>query len=167
MKIGILSDTHNNTENLKRALTIFRREGVETLIHCGDMTTAKTAVHLAGFTLVYVHGNMDANPIAIRRALFELNPSSVAANHFSGELIPGVRVAATHSHIPGKLDSLIRDGYNYVFHGHTHRRRDEIIGPTRVINPGALGGAQHEPRSICILDLKTGQSRFINLADWV
>ena len=165
MKIGILSDTHNNIDNLKRALAIFRREGIELLIHCGDLASPATAVHLGGFTLIYVHGNMDRNPLAIRQTLFDLNPSSMAANQFSGELIPGIRVAATHGHIPGKIESFIESGCHYIFHGHTHRRRDEIIGSSRIINPGALGGAQHEPRSICSLNLKTGQIQFHNIVD--
>lgn len=164
MKIGILSDTHNNVTNLQRALALFRGEGIETLIHCGDMTAAGTAVHLTGFTVVYVQGNMDRNPIAIRQTLFGLNSSNVAGSFFSGELIPGVRVAATHGHIPGNIESFIEADYDYIFHGHTHRRRDEIIGSSRIINPGALGGAQHEPRSICLLDIKTGHIQFLDIA---
>jgi hypothetical protein len=166
MKIGILSDTHNNATNLQRALALFRGEGIATLIHCGDMSSPATAVHLKGFTVIYVHGNMDRNPLAIRQTLFQLNPSSVAGNYFSGELIPGVRVAATHGHTPGKIESFIESGYDYIFHGHTHRRRDEIIDGSRIINPGALGGTQHEPRSICLINIKTGQTEFREIANW-
>ena len=32
----------------------------------------------------------------------------------------------------------IDDGVEYLLHGHTHEVRDERVGPTRVINPGAL-----------------------------
>lgn len=104
--------------------------------------------------------------MVIRQALFNLNPSSVASNQFSGELIPGIRVAVTHGHWPGKIESFVKDGFDYIFHGHTHRRRDEIIDSSRIIKPGALGGTQHEPRSFCLLDLKTGHCQFNNLADW-
>jgi predicted phosphodiesterase len=38
MLIGILSDTHNNTDNLNKALNVFRDRGVETLFQLGDMT---------------------------------------------------------------------------------------------------------------------------------
>ena len=62
MKIGILSDTHNNVNNLQRALAFFHREGIQTLIHCGDITSPATAVHLKGFTLIYVHGNVTTLP---------------------------------------------------------------------------------------------------------
>ena len=47
--------------------------------------------------------------------------------------------------------------------GHTHRRRDQTIGRTRVINPGALGGVRWQRRSFCILDLATGEARFVKL----
>jgi uncharacterized protein len=163
--IGLLSDSHNDVNNLQRALAFFHREGIETLIHCGDLTSPATAVHLKGFTLIYVHGNMDRNHMAIRQTLFDLNPSSVAGNQFTGELISGIRVAVSHGHIPGKIESFIDDGYDYIFHGHTHRRRDETVGGSRIINPGALGGTRHEPRSICLLDLKTGHCQFSELAD--
>ncbi|MCB9420116.1 MAG: metallophosphoesterase family protein [Ardenticatenaceae bacterium] len=166
MKIGILSDTHNDLPMLQQALAFFQRQGIQTLIHCGNMTSPETAVYCQNFTFIYVHGNMDRSHMAIRQTLFDINPSNVAANQFTGELIPGVRVAVTHGHIPGKIESFIAKGYNYIFHGHTHRRRDEIIGGSRIINSGALGGAEHEPRSVCLLDLKTGYLQFINQSQW-
>ena len=69
--------------------------------------------------------------------------------------------------ITEKLDKLIRSRrYKYVFHGHTHRQRDEKIGKTRVINPGALGGARYEPRTVCIVDLDKDDVRFIPVSNW-
>ena len=37
------------------------------------------------------------------------------------------------------------------------------IGRTRVINPGALGCMRRQLRSFCILDLTTGEIRFVEL----
>jgi hypothetical protein len=69
-----------------------------------------------------------------------------------------------HGHHEGKLRRLIHAGeHAYVFHGHTHRRGDRHIGPTRVINPGALGGMRWQQRSFCILDLGTDEATFIKL----
>ena len=53
--------------------------------------------------------------------------------------------------------------YAYVLHGHTHYRADWWAASTRVLNPGALGGTKRESRSVCILDLETGQARFIEI----
>jgi predicted phosphodiesterase len=79
--------------------------------------------------------------------------------------IDGVRIAATHGHLPGMLEELTRSGeYDYVFKGHSHQHKDERIGFTRLINPGALGGLHHEPRQVCLLDLESGKAEFIEIA---
>lgn len=166
MQIGVLSDTHNNIGNLVRALRIFEEEGIRTLIHCGDMANETTAQQLDGFEVVYVNGNVDHSVEAVNDVILGLGPRNFAGAVFAGKL-NGVAIAATHGHRPDKLRELVRARrYNYVFHGHTHRRRDEVVGETRVINPGALGGARHEPRSVCVVDLDAATVRFIDVADW-
>jgi len=167
MRIGILSDTHNHVGNLLAALRIFREEGVRHLIHCGDMANVFTAQQISGFDVIYVNGNSDESAEAINHAVWTLNPmNETPGGQFSGKL-GGVGVAATHGHMPQRLEKLIKDKSNaYVFHGHTHRRRDELVGKTRVINPGALGGAHYEPRTVCVLDLETGDNQFIAVSNW-
>jgi len=62
------------------------------------------------------------------------------------------------------LYHLVNSGeYAYVFHGHTHYRADWWAASTRVINPGALGGTKRESRSICIIDLESGEAQFIEV----
>jgi putative phosphoesterase len=168
MKIGILSDTHNHVANLRRALDLFRVEGITTLIHCGDMTSPETAAHLAGFQVIYTVGNSDGSAEALHNVLADLHPENIFTETWTGTL-GGVRLAATHGHLPGKVESLVRSGrYAFVFHGHTHRRREETAGwrRTRVINPGALGGARYEARTVCILDLDGREVRFVTVSDW-
>ena len=163
MKIGILSDTHNNIENLQKALAIFAQHDIEILVHCGDVNTPDTAAYLKGFQIHYVYGNTDHAQMHIGSVIHELNPQNSAGLTFTGE-VDGVLLAATHGHVVTELDRLINDGrYQYVFYGHTHQRQDEMMGTTRVINPGALGGTQYEPRSICILDLQTDELMFLEI----
>jgi putative phosphoesterase len=161
MRIGVLSDTHNNVGNLLKALRLFRDEGITTLVHCGDMCNIATAQRMSGFDVIYVNGNMDSSAAAVNDALWFMNPNSETPGAvFSGE-VGGVKIGVTHGHLPGRLDKLIkRGGHAFVFTGHTHRQRDEQIGKTRVINPGALGGARYGPRTVCIVDLAAGEVRF-------
>jgi predicted phosphodiesterase len=64
----------------------------------------------------------------------------------------------THGDDLPELNRLVRSGiHRFVFTGHTHRRRDETIGSTRVFNPGALGGLQFESRSYSVVDLTSGE----------
>ncbi|MFN2107792.1 MAG: metallophosphoesterase family protein [Candidatus Promineifilaceae bacterium] len=167
MKLGILSDTHNDIPNLLKALRIFNNEGIQQLLHCGDMADMLTAKQMAGFDVIYVNGNSDRSAAAVSHVVWTLNPrNEIPGDVYEGEL-GGVKIAAAHGHQPSKLKRLIDSRrFRYVFHGHTHRQRDERIGKTRVINPGALGGARYEPRSLCIVDLDEDQVRFITVSNY-
>jgi hypothetical protein len=163
--IGVLSDTHNNTANLRAALEIFQRRGVQRLIHCGDVTDPATLEWLVEFRVITVFGNGDNSSGEMRDQLVRYDSLNFAGLIYRGQ-IGGVKIAAAHGHLPGSLDELIRSGeFDYVFHGHSHRRRDERIGRTRVINPGALGGLHREARSICIVDLDARQAEFVLLPE--
>ena len=164
MILGILSDTHNHTQNLQKALLVFRSRGISALIHCGDMTSPNTAELVTGFQVIAVTGNMDMNTGLLEPTLKKLNPENSLCATFTGELA-GVAIAATHSH-RGNVPDLVANGrYTFIFHGHTHRRKHEQVGNTHIINPGALGGTRHEPRSICIANLATNTVEFIQIAD--
>jgi len=163
MKLGVLADTHDDANNLEIVLKAYRDQGITQIIHCGDMTTAGTARSLGGFEVVYVEGNMDQGLSDIYRALRDLDPHSVVLPTYEGT-IGGVSIGVTHGDNENELRRLIDAGkHRYVFHGHTHRRRDETQGPTRIFNPGALGGLQFESRSYSIVDLDTGEATIVEL----
>lgn len=162
MRIGILSDTHDHIENTRRALEIMRQEGVERLFHCGDVTSPHVVSLFEGWDVLFVRGNLDQLDV--------LEPAVVALGRqpFLGDevitTVAGRRIAILHGDDTDQLQQMISSGeFDYVFHGHTHRRRDERVERTRVINPGALGGVRHESRSFCILDLQTDALRFIEV----
>jgi putative phosphoesterase len=148
MKLGILSDTHNNVENTERALDILRERGAERLIHCGDLTTPGIVALFDGWRVDFVFGNMDKKRGSLKEAVDAL-PSASIGEVFEATL-DGTRIVAYH-------------GHDIVLHGHTHRRRDDRVMGTRVINPGALGGTRHERRSLCVLDLGSGSLEVVKL----
>ena len=165
MRIGILSDTHNHIENTFWALELFRRLGVRRLIHCGDISTPAIVELFEGFHTTFVFGNQDHHHADMMLAAKKLNSQAMMGYHYTAN-IDGVRVAACHGDITETLDEFIRSGqYQYVFFGHTHLHSDKVIGNTRLINPGALGGRESEPRSIAVLELVTGKVEFITLED--
>ncbi len=160
MKIGILSDTHNNLANLRSALALFQKEGIDTLIHCGDLTDGEIARAMEGFRVICVLGNGDVASGEIRAVLLAQNPQNYVGLVYTGR-IGETRIAATHGHLPGEVETLVHSGeHDYVFKGHSHRHKDEQVGFTRLINPGALGGLHPEDRQVCILDLESGKAKF-------
>jgi hypothetical protein len=159
MRIGIISDTHDDLQTLDQALGILVAEGISTLLHCGDLCSPAVLEALAGFDTWVARGNMDRHPdlgAAARR--------TVGADQFADRhrlTLDGRSAILLHGHRQEELRSIISAGeYAYVFHGHTHRRRDQQVGPIRVINPGALGGMRWQRRSFCILDVTAGEAEF-------
>ena len=42
MKVGVVSDTHNNLKNCNKIVELFNEASVDRVIHTGDITQAKT-----------------------------------------------------------------------------------------------------------------------------
>lgn len=164
MKIGILSDTHDNVDALTLALDRLRREDIYVVIHCGDLTSPWLVPLFEGFEVHLVQGNVDDAFASMARAVSKLGNDSTCSQVYTADL-DGVRVAALHGDDKPARQALQDSGlYDYVFHGHTHKRKDKVKGGVRVINPGALGGKRVESRSFCIVNLETGVAQFIELA---
>ncbi len=162
MKIGIIADTHDNIDNLKAALTTLQAEGVTTILHCGDVCGPHMIRALVGFDVWIVQGNMDGDSRLTVAVEATLGQGRLA--WLQQLALDGTSVAMLHGDNAEALQNLIASGeYAYVIHGHTHKRRDQTVGRTRVINPGALGGRRQQWYSFCTLDLTTGEARFFEL----
>jgi len=162
MRVGLISDTHDDIRALGAAVARFREAQVQTVLHAGDVTTASTLKLLHGFDVWLARGNMDHDP---RLAL-------TVAEYFGAERLArvhtlnfdGVQMALMHGDSWQQLTSLIRAAtYAYVIHGHTHVPRDETIGTTRIINPGTLASGRGKRATCAIVDLATGELQWIEL----
>jgi putative phosphoesterase len=162
MKVGIISDTHDDLHNLEAALEILEAERVTKILHCGDVCGPDVIRPLTGLDGWVAQGNMDRQLGLAQVVEGTLGHGRLA--WLQRPTLDGYLVAMIHGDNEEVLGNLITSGqYAYVFYGHTHRRRDQTIGRTRVINPGALGGRRWQSRSFCILNLKTGEARFVEL----
>lgn len=159
MRIGIISDTHDDVQALDHALGVLRVEGIDVLLHCGDLCTPATMEALADFDTWVARGNMDRHMDLDATARRTIDRDRFADRHRL--TLDGRSAILLHGHHQEELRSIISAGtYAYVFHGHTHRRRDQRVGSTRIINPGALGGMRWQRRSFCILDLTADEVDF-------
>jgi uncharacterized protein len=52
MKIGLISDTHNNIQNIRKAVRKFTDKHVDVVIHAGDFVNPIAVESLAGVKLV-------------------------------------------------------------------------------------------------------------------
>ena len=152
MLIGLISDTHNNRPDTRDALDIFRALGIQIILHAGDLTSAQILEELTGFSVFLSFGNGD-DPLMISSKAKRISERFLCDEMLDLSLA-GKRIFMIHGDQRTEQEKRIDSGdYDYVIHGHTHCYRDERVGSTRVINPGALGGRFMGERSFATLDL--------------
>ena len=163
MRIGLLSDTHNQLQTTRQALARFKARGIDRLIHCGDITEPKIIKLFHNWDTAFVFGNIDRDRAGLAQAVTRTpGPNHIGTTY--EVTLDGLNIAVCHGHDQELLEAMITSqDYDLVCHGHFHRRRNEQAGTTWVVSPGALGGTSHEPRSVGIVDLTKQSIEFINV----
>ena len=150
MRIGVVSDTHGQVMFARQAVRILESCDVELVIHCGDIGSAAIVPLFSPWPTHYVLGNVDGGGGGLKEAI-------AAAGHTChgrfGQLeLDGRRIAFLHGDDTNRLHDAIQSGdWDLVCHGHTHVPRNERLGRTLVLNPGALHRAN--PHSIALVEL--------------
>jgi len=156
MKIVIISDTHGNVKNFKKALEWAEKQNIQTILHCGDIGSLESLKEsLASFKGEFfgVLGNMDKDFKTEIKEYNKISRVKVEPDILEVEL-KNKKIAITH--FPDIAKKLAQSGkFSVVFYGHTHRPWDEKVGDTHMINPGELAGQFYKP-SFAVYDLETG-----------
>lgn len=141
MKIAILSDIHDHIWNLKKAIKLLKEKECEAVIFCGDMCSPFTARLLmdAKIKTYAVWGNNDEDHWAMVQKAGEDFIAYPLTQEFGETEIDGRKVSFCHYPMLGQL--LATTGhYDAVFHGHTHKTYQKMVGKTLLANPGAVCG---------------------------
>jgi uncharacterized protein len=160
MRIGVVSDTHGHVANTLAAINLLEGLEVERVLHCGDIGTDTIPPLFKAWPTDFVFGNCD---FARDELAASIQAAGLASRGVFGDLeIGGRRVALIHSDDHGKFREVINSRtYDLVCYGHTHVAKIEQIGPTTVLNPGALYRAN--PHSIAVVELDTMHAQIVNL----
>ena len=59
MKIGLISDTHDNIQNIQSAISLFSDKHVSFVLHAGDIVSSEAVQAFTGVKLIAVLGNND------------------------------------------------------------------------------------------------------------
>lgn len=146
VRVGVLSDTHG----LLRPQVLERLEGVDHIVHAGDIGSVDILAELAVLAPVTaVYGNTDGFDV---RAEVPEEVTLELGRH---------RIAVVHGHQLGSPapDPLRRryPGVDVVVYGHTHRPLVDESEPPLVLNPGSAGPVRFRlPVSLALLHLSAG-----------
>ena len=133
MKLGVVSDTHNNKKNILSLIRIFNENFVDLVIHTGDITSKSSLKLFENLEskLVGVFGNNDRGekhlPEISRNLGFDFKEPPRVLKLVDKE------IAIFHE--PDFIEDFIYKNPNtdLILHGHTHRYRKEIIKPSTPI----------------------------------
>jgi putative phosphoesterase len=153
MKIGVVSDTHNNLKNIEIIINLFNDEKVPLVIHTGDISNANSLEQFSKLKskLIGVYGNNDRNELGVKEVAIKNNfhfqepPSKLSL--YDREIVI--------FHEPDNIDQFLLENKktNVVLYGHTHRYENDTRNGVLFFNPGESAGMQKGSNAIGILDL--------------
>lgn len=137
MKVAIFSDLHDNLPNLNRFLDWVKKNKIESLIFCGDLTNVETLKHLAeNFTkkIYLVGGNADSYYLSDTKKFKNL----IYAEDKLEFKLDNQKIIIVHKPTDLRKCLAENNNFNFAFYGHTHKpwikQEDGVI----VANPGTL-----------------------------
>jgi len=137
--LGVVSDTHGNVANARAAVRMLESFGVGAVLHCGDIGSEAIVPLFAAWPTHFVFGNVDGGLLAAGLAAAIEKVGMTCDGRFGSFELAGTKIALLHGDDGRLLDETIEAAqHQLVCHGHTHLPRLEKVGPTLVLNPGAL-----------------------------
>jgi hypothetical protein len=161
MKIGVMSDSHDHMDNIRKAVQLFKDKKVNFVIHAGDYVNPGTIKLFNGLKLIGIFGNNDGDKFRLISAFDQIGGE--IKGDFCELVQDGIKFAVYHGTEPQLKDALIECGkYDIVIYGHTHVLENMEVGKTLVLNPGTAHGFGGKA-TIVIFDTQTKRPEFIEL----
>jgi putative phosphoesterase len=146
MKICIVSDSHDRSDALARAVSDAAAAGAALVIHCGDVIGTQTlrAAMNVGLPMHVIHGNNLGDPVSLSR--WARDSSGLLRYHGADARLElaGWRVFVVHYPEYGHAMACTGD-WDVVCCGHSHCAGVERIAnvksaATWLVNPGTVAG---------------------------
>lgn len=162
MLVGVVSDSHDNLQLLRRVLTELLSHRVQLVFHLGDFIspfTVRLIREIIGeITLIGIKGNNDGDIYQLLQLFtqykwtFKAEPSVISVNDKRILIVHGYSgVEETIKLINAWASSLNVDA---ILYGHTHKVDLRKVNGKLILNPGEVCGYITGKSSYAILDLK-------------
>lgn len=152
--IGIISDSHDNMNAIRKAVKFFNEKKVIAVLHAGDIVSPFTARAFKELEakLYFVFGNNDGDKVTLTKWFEEIG--AISCGSFGDLTIDGLHIALLHGTNEVLVKALARSGeFDVVVRGHTHDPGVKIIEGVPVINPGEASGVLSGKSTVAVLDI--------------
>ena len=165
MKIGIVSDSHDNVPMLKRAIDLFNELSCDLVIHAGDIVAPFSIAVMGRCRCPWkaVYGNNDGEKVGLKMKAAACGgsiddpPLMVEAD--------GLRIVVLHDCDDG-FAAAREHRADVVIFGHIHQvvvERPEGVDRPLIVNPGECGGWLSGTSSVAILETENMDLKIIEL----
>ena len=165
MRIGIISDTHDNLPMVEKVVKKLNKENVELVLHAGDYVSPFTIPKFKALNmkLIGVFGNNDGDHEFLKKRFSEC-PNCEVRGRFAEVNAGDLKIALLHGDETELLNSLIKcGGFDIIVHGHTHAKLSRKNEKTLIVNPGEVCGYLTGKATIALLDTVKQEARIIEL----
>jgi putative phosphoesterase len=154
MLIGVMSDTHDDIAQTKKAVATFNQRNVEHVLHAGDIISpfmVDTFKELKA-PLTGVFGNNDGDRVLLERKSGQISSIKISGT-FARMDLGGMRIGLVHGNDRELLETLTTSGsLDLLVYGHTHRAEIRREGPLLVVNPGEVYGHLTGRSTVALVD---------------
>jgi hypothetical protein len=159
VKIGILSDSHDDLDALAQAVALFNAEGVVQVLHAGDIVSPFTFEVFRELRAPFggVYGNNDGDRLLLRER-------SKGALHVQPHFVTLAGLRGVIVHEPDLVRALARSGdFDLVVYGHTHVPDVRVEGGCLIVNPGKAARLNKGRATAALLETETREARIVDL----
>lgn len=146
---GIISDSHDDSEAVKKAVSLFNEKSVTAVFHCGDLISPIMISILKNLKcpFYYALGNNDGEKIVLHRMITDMKSSFYAGPATISH--ENLKIAMMHE--PFAVDALAESGhFDLILYGHTHKLHLEQKQKSVIINPGESCGLLNSRKTAVI-----------------
>ena len=165
MLLGVMSDTHDDIVQTKKAVERLNREKADHVLHAGDFVSPFMIDTLKGLSapLTGVFGNNDGD-----RFLLEKKSSSISRMKIAGTFarfeMGGMRIALVHGNDRDLCETLSScTTLDLLVYGHTHRPEVRKAGSLLIVNPGEVYGHLTGKSTIALIDTVKRSAEIVEL----
>jgi len=148
--IGVMSDSHDNVDAIKKAVRFFNKTQCELVIHAGDFIAPFAARELGHLScpVKAVFGNCDGEKEGLKEVFVSLGEIQREPFIFTYE---NKEFLLTHTQFANEKYLKSRK-YAAIVYGHTHKPDVRKNNNTLIVNPGETGGWLTGKSTVALLD---------------
>jgi uncharacterized protein len=157
MRIGILSDTHDNLPKIEKAVKLFNQKKVDFVLHAGDFVAPFTIDKLRKLSCEWrgVFGNNDGEKKGLSAKSQGRIKNAPLRIRLGGKKITLVHDRAILDFGEEKADLII--------FGHTHQAGVSRLNGKLIVNPGECSGWVSGDASVAVADLESLTAKILKI----